>query len=97
MSDEALTLIIVGVIALAIIGFLLYLAAGLILAFTAFVIKLPLILSILMFVLFPPSFIVFLIGLALIYFGFVERLAGEPSERELAKQKARLKELGYDD
>lgn len=62
-------LVIVGiVVAIA------YLAAGMTLAFTAFVMSLPLIISIVMFIVFPPTLIVFLVGYAMIQFGVADKI-----------------------
>ena len=55
-------------LALLIIAFLAIVAGGLIVMFTAFVNELPLVLTILMFILFPPTLILYLVGLALIFF-----------------------------
>jgi hypothetical protein len=58
VSGETLTLVLIfAVLALAVIAWVVYLSAGLILAFTAFVMGLPTILVILMFVIFPPTFV----------------------------------------
>ena len=65
-EDQIITLIIIVLIAL----FLLYLAAGLVVIFTGFVLSLPPILYILLFILFPPTLIVVLIGLLFIALGF---------------------------
>ena len=75
MSEEAIIIIILAIIAIFIIGWLLYLAAGLVLVFTAFVMELPIILAIIMFILFPPTLIVFLVGLAFIHFGVADAMA----------------------
>lgn len=66
MSDNVVFLIIALFVVVTVAGWLIYLGYNLILAFTVFVMGLPLIFMILLFVLFPPSFIVFLIGLVLI-------------------------------
>lgn len=81
MSDTAILIIFAGVIALGIVVWLLYLAAGLVLLFTTFVMQLPIIVAILMFILFPPTLIIFLTGLAFIQFGVAE--AAVPSDSEL--------------
>lgn len=80
MSDDAVIIIVVIAIALIVLVWLSYLAAGIVLAFTAFVMDLPLIVTVLMFILFPPTLIVFLVGLAFIYFGIIDRLAGSNSD-----------------
>ncbi len=106
MSDTAVLIIVIAVIALAILAivvWLLYLAAGLVLAFTAFVMELPIIVTILMFILFPPTLIVFLVGLAFIWFGVADALASSDSEqsnvsqREGEAERARRRALGYDE
>ena len=103
MSDDTLIIIVVIVIALAIIVWLLYLAAGLVLVFTAFVIELPLILSIIMFIIFPPTLIVFLVGLAFMYFGIADAMIGSDSgtpkltERAKEREKKRRQALGYEE
>ncbi len=83
MSDTAVIIIIivVAVIVLAIVVWLLYLAAGLVLLFTAFVMELSPIVAILMFILFPPTLIVYLAGLAFIQFGVADALARSDSEQ----------------
>ena len=90
MGDDAILIIIVLVIALMLIGWLLYLAAGLVLLFTAFVMQLPIILSIIMFILFPPTLIVFLVGLAFLHFGIA-------ADRDGEKERSRRRALGYDE
>ncbi len=79
MSDTAILIIIGVVVALVVVVWLLYLAAGLVLMFTAFVMTLPTIVAILMFILFPPTFIVFLVGLAFIQLGIADALASSKS------------------
>lgn len=81
MSDTAIIIIIGVVIALVIVVSLLYLAAGLVLMFTAFVMELPTIVTILMFILFPPTFIVFIVGLAFIKFGIADTLVSSDSNQ----------------
>lgn len=80
MNGTAILIIFGVVIALGIVVWLLYLAAGLVLMFTAFVMQLPIIVAILMFILFPPTLIVFLTGLAFIQFGVAEASALSDSE-----------------
>jgi len=73
MSDPAITaLILIGAILLTLV-WVFYLAAGLVLAFTGFVIGLPLLLFILIFVLLPPPFVVLLVGCVFILFGLAGR------------------------
>ena len=103
MSDTAVLIIVIAVIALAIVVWLLYLAAALVLVFAAFVMELPIIVTILMFILFPPTLIVFLVGLAFIRFGVADALAPSDSEqsnvsqREGEAERARRRALGYDE
>ena len=109
MSETAIAIIALVIFAVLIIGWLLYLAAGLVLVFTAFVMKLPTILAIIMFILCPPTLIVFLVGLAFIHFGIADRLAGSNSDqstgvettklskRDMEKERERRRALGYDE
>jgi hypothetical protein len=69
--------------------------AGLVIAFTAFTVGLPPIIAILMFIIFPPTFIVFLVGLAFIQFGVADAMTGE--RRDVDKERARKRALGYDE
>ncbi len=104
MSDTAILIIIGVVVALVIVVWLLYLAAGLVLMFTAFVTELPTIVAVLMFILFPPTFIVFLVGLAFIKFGIADALAssdsGQPAVRISERDRKRIAKeraaKGYD-
>ena len=108
MSDDTLVIIAIVLGALAIIVFVLYLAAGLVLMFTAFVYQLPLIISIIMFIVFPPTLIVYLVGLAFLFFGLGDKLLdGESGESTISggsyepkiseRERARRRALGYDD
>ena len=90
MGNEAILTILGLVIGLMLIGWLLYLGAALVLAFTNFVMQLPMIISIIMFILFPPTIIVFLVGLAFLHFGIA-------SDRDRKKETARRRALGYDE
>jgi len=75
MSNTAIiiaVLFVAFVALLLILGLIVWLvpiAAQLVLAFTVFLLDLPILLTILVFILFPPTLIVFLIGLALMQFG----------------------------
>lgn len=80
MSETAILIAFAVVIGLGMLIWVLYLAATLVLLFTAFVIQLPIIFSILMFILFPPTFIVFLAGLAFIQLGVGETPVSSDSE-----------------
>jgi hypothetical protein len=72
-----MVVLVFAVIALAVLAWIVYASAGLILAFTAFVMGLPTILVILMFVIFPPTFVVFLIGVAMLKLGVADAMFGE--------------------
>lgn len=102
MGDDAIIIIAV-VVALMIVGWLLYLAAGLVLLFTAFVMELPTILAIVMFIIFPPTLIVFLVGLAFVHFGIADAMARADSaapkrtDGDAGKEGARRRALGYDE
>jgi hypothetical protein len=53
-------------------------------------------------ILFPPSLIVFLVGLAFIYFGVADKFASSGSENSISKQeieneKSNRQNLGYDE
>jgi len=82
MSDATLVIIVVFAalmalsLVLGLIVWLVPIAARLVLAFTAFLMGLPFLLTILVFILFPPSLVVFLIGVALMQLG-----VGEDSDR----------------
>lgn len=78
MDGMSLTIIVVVVLAIvvSIVVTLAVLATGVTLIFTDFVMKLSPLLSIVMFIVFPPALIVFLVGYAMIYFGFAERMYG---------------------
>jgi len=82
MSDATVVIIVVFAalmalsLVLGLIVWLVPIAARLVLAFTAFLMGLPLLLTILIFILFPPTLIVFLIGVALMQLG-----VGEDSDR----------------
>ncbi len=71
-------LVFLAVIALlfivSIVAAVAYFAAGMTLAFTAFVMNLPIVISIVMFIVFPPTLIVFLVGYAMIELGIADRL-----------------------
>lgn len=97
-SDQVFIAVVLGavvvVVALAIL--LTYLAGGLVLAFTGFVAMLlessP-ILAILLFILFPPTLIVFLVGITMIKLGLLKRYIGKPVSDEEA-ERLRSKEAG---
>lgn len=82
MSDTAIVIIVVLaalsilLLALGLIVWLVPVAARAVLAFTAFLMGLPFLLTILVFILFPPTLVVFLIGIALMQLG-----VGEDQER----------------
>ena len=65
--------LVFGVIAL--IAWLSFIASALTVIFTEFVMRLPLVISLLMFVLFPPTLIVFLSGFFMIHSGIADKLA----------------------
>lgn len=69
MTSGIWILIIGLLVVIAVIAWIAYLATGLTLIFTAFVMRLPAVLSILMFIIFPPTLIVFLMGYAILEFG----------------------------
>lgn len=103
MSNEIVGIIVIVLIVLGIVVWLLYLASALVLVFTGFVLELPLIVSIIMFVVFPPTLIVFLVGLAFIHFGIAEAFAGSEvdapklSSRAAERERKRRQALGYDE
>jgi len=72
MSEDAWIILIVAILAVALIAWVIQLASGLILIFTYFVMGLPTLVAILMFVLFPPSLLVFLVGIAMMKLGVGE-------------------------
>jgi hypothetical protein len=82
MSDTAIVItvvlaaLVILLLALGLIVWLVPVAARLVLAFTAFLMGLPFLLTILVFILFPPTLVVFLIGIALMQLG-----VGEDQER----------------
>jgi hypothetical protein len=73
MTSETIILIIVALfgvmlvlsLALGLVLWLIPPAARLVIAFTVFLMELPLLVTVLVFILFPPTLIVFLMGLAL--------------------------------
>jgi hypothetical protein len=75
-GTEIFWLLVIVAAVIAIVGWLLYLAAGLVLLFTVFVMGLHPILAILLFILFPPLLIVFLFGLLFMQLGVADWLAG---------------------
>lgn len=85
MSETAVLVAFAVVISLGVLIWILHVAAHLVVLFTAFVTQLPIIYSIVMFVILPPTFVVFLSGLAFIKFGIGATSAppdSEPSESE---------------
>ena len=72
MSSEPIVALLVLVGILLLLLWILRLCATLVLVFTAFMIELPLILSIPAFIIFPPAFLVFLGGLFLLWAGYVD-------------------------
>jgi hypothetical protein len=78
MDDSSLLILLLFalVVVVSIVVVLAFLAAGLTLIFTDFVMKLPLLISVIMFIIFPPTLIVFLVGYGMIYFGLAERMYG---------------------
>lgn len=69
------------VIVLALMAWLAIFASKVAMVFTMFVqLKLHPMLSVLMFVIFPPSLFLFLVGLALIHFGYAEKAFGNKDE-----------------
>ena len=106
MSDESILLIVIiaVIIALGIVAWLLRLCIGLVLVFTAFVNELPFFLVILMFILFPPTLIVYLAGYAYIKFGIAESYYTESdpeglkiTQKDRDAEKERRRALGYDE
>jgi type IV secretory pathway TrbL component len=68
--------IMLGIAAFLGLGILIWLtvlASAATIIFTDFVMKLPLLLSLLLFILFPPLLIVFLSGYAMIKYGFADK------------------------
>ena len=83
MSDAAVgvtVMLVLIALGLGLLVWIVRLASDLILAFTYFVMGLPFILTILLFVLFPPCLIVFLIGYGLLQLGFGEKREPERSD-----------------
>jgi len=109
MDEDTVIIIVVVAIALIVLVWLLYFAAGLVLVFTVFVMELPIVLTILMFIIFPPTLFVFLVGLAFIRFGIADALAASTSDRstdtdtpklnkrDIEKERKKRKALGYDE
>lgn len=81
--DLGAVLLIAGGVLLIIVALALllsFVASALVIGFTAFVAGLPLLFQLLLFVLLPPAFILYLIGLAMIRHGYADRMleAAEP-------------------
>lgn len=70
VSMVFLAAVVIGVLLLLL--WILRISATLVIAFTAFMLELPLILSIPAFIIFPPAFFVFLGGLFLLWAGYVD-------------------------
>jgi len=62
MNDTAVVILVVLVLAIGVIYAAIALAGGLLIAFYYFVANIPLVLALLLFILFPPTLIAFLIG-----------------------------------
>jgi uncharacterized integral membrane protein len=74
-TNEVWTILGIGIVlALFFLIWLSVLASALTLAFTGFVMGLPVFVALLLFVLFPPTLIVFLSGYAMIKTGFADKL-----------------------
>lgn len=82
MSDTVVVVLVAAFIIIGVIAWIVQIAAASILAFTAFVMGLPTVLAILMFIIFPPTFVVFLIGYGLIKFGIAEKMFEEKAQRQ---------------
>lgn len=75
--------ILLGIVALLGVGVVIWLAvlaSALTIAFTGFVMRLPIFLSLVMFVLFPPTLIVFLSGYAMLEFGFADKMLDDKNK-----------------
>jgi hypothetical protein len=70
MSDSAVLFLFFGFVALTLIGGALYLASGLLVIFAIFVMGLPTLVAVLLFILFPPAFLAFLGGYFLMLLGY---------------------------
>jgi hypothetical protein len=81
-NNELWTVLCVAVvIVLGLMVWLAIFASKVAMVFTMFVqLKLHPMLSVLIFVIFPPSFFVFIVGLALIHFGYAEKAFGKKDE-----------------
>ncbi len=64
-------------IVVALIVWISMIASQLTIAFTVFIMDLPIFISLLLFILFPPTLIVFLSGYAMIEFGIAEKMLGD--------------------
>jgi hypothetical protein len=91
MSDPAITVLFVIAAILLVLVWTLYLVVGLMLGLTAFVIGLPLLLFILMFIMVPPPFIVLLVGGFFVLFG----LTGRPKASDSGKPIDGASESGH--
>ena len=80
MSETVVVVLVAAVIIIGVVVWIVQIAAASILAFTAFVMGLPTVLAILMFIIFPPTFVVFLIGYGLIKFGVAEKMFEEKAQ-----------------
>jgi len=91
MNDSFLSIILLVILGLVITASLLYFAAGLILAFTLFTIKLPKFIMIIMFIFFPPTLIVFLTGLFIIDNRFGDKLVSSDTNKTSRKNSTQRK------
>lgn len=81
MSETVVVALVAAVLVIGVLLWIVYVAAASILAFTAFVMGLPTILAILMFIIFPPTFVVFLIGYGMIKFGIADSMSPEKTDK----------------
>jgi len=62
MADQWVGVLFVTAILIVVVGWLLWLASAVLVLFATFVMGLPTLVSVLLFILFPPSLIAFLVG-----------------------------------
>ena len=83
MGEAVVIIIVLAIIGglIALIAWLAFISSAVTIIFTEFVMRLPLIVSLIMFVLFPPTLIVFLVGFFMIEAGIAERIANKIKDK----------------
>lgn len=80
--------IILSIAALVVVALIVWIsmvASALTIAFTVFMMDLPIFISLLLFILFPPTLIVFLSGYAMIEFGVADKILGDKEKSKFTE------------